>query len=112
MKTLWVIAREAEGDLIVTGRRLDGPGNLTFSRAGSQRSGALVIASATRERGARPTGAPTEILQQYAFWPSAVFYPSMGCWELTARIGESEVRIVQDLARRIEARCGLEEPTP
>ena len=31
----------------------------------------------------------------------------MGCWELTARIGESEVRIVQDLKRKIESDCGL-----
>lgn len=112
MKTLWVVARDVVGDLIVHGRRLDGPGELTFSRDQSRRSPTLVVTSAASERGAIPANASSEIQRRYAFWPSAVYYPSMGCWELTATIGESEVRVVQHLTRRIETSCGLAEAQP
>ena len=110
MKILWVIARGASGDLIVRGRRLDGPGELTFGGDQPRRSSTLVITAAGSERGAIPADASSELQQQYAFWPSAVYYPSMGCWELTATIGDSEVRVVQHLTRRVESDCGLAEP--
>lgn len=109
VKTLWVVAREAEGDLVVRGQRLDAPGQLTFRRNQSERSTTLVVSNAATERGAVPGNAPPEIRQAYAFWPSAVFYPSMGCWELTAQMGDSEVRVVQNFTRKVETNCGVEE---
>jgi hypothetical protein len=38
-------------------------------------------------------------MRDYAFIPSLVMYPSPGCWELTATIGDEEVRIVRDLKK-------------
>ena len=106
MKTLWVVARDVSGDLVVEGQRLDGPGRLTFAtRQGSVPSESLVIAEATTRPGVVPGGAPQEILRRYAFWPSGVYYPSLGCWELTARVGSHEVKIVQNLTDYIETEC-------
>ena len=106
MKTLWVVARDVEGDLVVEGTRLDGPGEVTFSIPPGPAVSPLVIEAASQRRGATHQ-APREIFERYAFWPSFVYYPSMGCWELRARIGESEVRIVQDLSTKIDMDCGL-----
>ena len=112
VKTLWVIAREAVGDLIVEGRRLDGPGELTFKQGQSERSSRLVVTNASTERSVTPGGASAEILRLYSFWPSAIYYPSMGCWELRARLGESEVRVVQHRIQKVDSNCGLDEALP
>jgi len=47
-----------------------------------------------------PGGATREIMSKYAFIGSSVFYPSPGCWELTATLGDEDVRIVRDLKPR------------
>ncbi len=112
MKTLWVVARDVEGDLVVTGSRLDGPGKVTFQGEQGPAISPFIIETPTRRRGVTHE-APKEVFERYAFWPSYVYYPSMGCWELRARIGESEVRIVQHLKTKIDSDCGLiPEPRP
>jgi hypothetical protein len=56
----------------------------------------LVIANPARQS-VVPGGAPPEIMRDYVFLPSHVFYPGPGCWEFTVRVGEEEILIVRDL---------------
>lgn len=105
VKTLWVVARGVEGHLTVQGKRLDGPGDVTFRTSQAEQSSVLIIPAAALDRGVRPDGASPEILERYAFWPSLVFYTSVGCWELTARIGDQQVRIVQNLTASVDTAC-------
>ena len=100
VKTLWVLVRTSQ-DVRIRGRRLDGPGALTFRRGDDPPADILVIADPTRQS-VTPGGAPAAIMRDYAFVPSYVFYPSPGCWEFTVRIGDAEVRIVRDLKRAVE----------
>jgi hypothetical protein len=95
VKTLWVLLRTSE-EVRIRGRRLDGPGALTFGRGDPPSADTLVIANPAKES-AIPGGAPTSVMRDYAFLPSLVFYPSPGCWEFTVRIGEREAHVVRDL---------------
>jgi hypothetical protein len=47
-----------------------------------------------------PGGATAQLMKEYAFIGSVVMYPSPGCWELTATLGDEEVRIVRDLRKK------------
>jgi hypothetical protein len=98
VKSVWVLSREVAGDLTVEGRRLDGAGVMRFQddRTGS-RAARLVIPEA-RERSVQPGGSTPEVLDRYAFVMMYLVYPSAGCWELKARLGEIERRIVVELA--------------
>ena len=42
-------------------------------------------------------------MQMYAFVPMYVYYPSAGCWELIARVGDRTVRIVTLLKTEVAA---------
>lgn len=105
VKTLWVLLRTSE-DVRIRGRRLDGPGALTLRRGEDPPGDMLVFANPARQS-VVPDGAPPEIMRDYVFLPSHVFYPSPGCWEFTVRIGEEEMRIV----RRSEAGSGTASAT-
>ena len=102
VKTVWVVARSHQGDLRVTGRRLDGPGRAQFKKGvyGSIVD-ELVIPNAHR-MGVIPGGASSDVVRDHAFHPSYVIYPSSGCWELVARMGGDEVKVVINMkdARR------------
>jgi len=102
VKTLWVLLRTSR-DVRIRGRRLDGPGALTLRRGDDPPADMLVIANPARQS-VIPGGAPPEIMRDYIFLPSHVFYPSPGCWEFTVRVGEEEMRIVRNLkpAARLE----------
>ena len=99
MKTLWIIARDHSGDLVVTGRRLDGEGHTLFEGMGTPVGPELIFRN-LHEIKIIPGGASQETIDTYAFRTSYVFYPSPGCWEITARLGETTVRIVVELEDR------------
>ena len=46
-----------------------------------------------------PGGATAQLMKDYAFIGSMLMYPSPGCWELTATVGDDEVRIVRNLTK-------------
>jgi hypothetical protein len=48
-------------------------------------------------RSVRPGGASAEVMKSYVFIPSYVFYPSPGCWQLNARLGDNNTRIVLEV---------------
>lgn len=106
VKTLWVLLRTSE-DVRIRGRQLDGPGTLTLRRGDDPPGDMLVIANPARQS-VVPGGAPPEIMRDYVFLPSHVFYPSPGCWEFIVRVGEEEMRIVRDL----KPAAGLEAKWP
>lgn len=95
VKTAWVVARDHPGDsLVVTGRRLDGEGKASFQAGVGAPLGAELIFTDVDSVLMVPGGADRETIDTYAFRGSYIVYPSPGCWELTARLGEAEVRIV------------------
>lgn len=102
VKTAWVVARGRAGDLRVTGRRLDGEGRTRFKKGVDAPVMEELIISNAHRGGVIPGGASSEIIREYAFHPSYVIYPSPGCWELVARAGGDEVRIIINMkdARR------------
>ncbi len=96
-KTLWVLAREGAGRLHVTGRRLDGPGVASFMDGFDAAPASTLAISDPWTRSVIPEGASTDVLKLYSFQPSYVLYPSPGCWELNARLGDDEASIVLEL---------------
>ena len=94
VKTAWVVARNYPGDLVVTGRRLDGPGHALFKNgAQSPVLEELKIPNAHRA-GVVPGGASSNVIREYAFHPSYLIYPSPGCWELVADLGDQKIKII------------------
>lgn len=86
VRSVWVVERAAEGDLILTGRRTDGPGAAQFARPGGDRATEqLRITSAGRV--GSPDASPAAAL--YADNQVYIVLPSPGCWELTARLGSA-----------------------
>ena len=98
VKTVWVVARNHPGDLIVTGRRLDGKGQVQFQGHRGTPPGPELMIPKAHEALMLPGGASREIIDTYAFRPSYVVYPSPGCWEMTVRLGEADVQIIIELA--------------
>jgi hypothetical protein len=98
-KTIWVVSRAVSGTLTVSGRRLDGPGVPLFQSVyGEPLTNVLVVDNPPRKT-MIPGGASREIMASYSFVHGNVVYPSAGCWEFTATIGERVVRIVRELKR-------------
>ena len=98
VKTAWVVARNHPGDLIVTGRRLDGPGHALFKNgAHAPVLEELKIPNA-HSVGVIPGGASSDVMREYAFHPSYLIYPSPGCWELVADMGGQKVKIIISMA--------------
>jgi hypothetical protein len=95
VKTLWVLARTS-ADVRIEGRRLDGPGVLTFQRGDDPPADVLAIANPATQS-VIPSGASPDTTRAYVFLPSHVLYPSPGCWEFTVRMGEETTRVVRDL---------------
>jgi hypothetical protein len=95
VKTLWVLRRSSE-KVSISGHRLDGTGILKLRRGDDPSSTTLVVADPARES-VIPGGASPEIMREYAFVPSHVFYPSPGCWEFQVHQSGQDVRIVREL---------------
>jgi hypothetical protein len=92
VKSVWVLSREVAGSLRLQGHRLDGLGELEFQRGtDGDIVRALDIADPWHDS-MRPGG--PSIMQRYSLVATYVYYPSAGCWELIARLGGREVRIV------------------
>ncbi len=99
-KTVWVVARDLEGELNVTVRRLDGEGRPAFRRAKrSELVRELTIPFAHREA-LVPGKVGKDVRKRYAFHGGYVFYPAPGCYEFTATYGGEEVIIVVDMKAR------------
>jgi hypothetical protein len=101
VKSAWVLSRKSAGTLQVRGRRLDAPGVVSFRpNMDEPPSDVLRIPGPRGRRWSMiPGGASTQIEKDFAFIPSLMMYPSPGCWELTATLGDEEVRIVRDLKK-------------
>jgi hypothetical protein len=88
-KRIWIVADGVQGNVRVTGHRLDGPGKVTFPHyerdpggyndRQPDRTELVLVPPHGRQQDHR-----TEIV-----------YPSAGCWEFTAQIGSETFRIVQ-----------------
>ena len=96
VKSAWVLSRKSGGALQVSGRRLDGPGALTFRYQDDSATSVLRVSNPLRWS-MIPGGASAEVMKDYAFIGSAINYSSPGCWELTATLGDQEVHIVRNL---------------
>jgi hypothetical protein len=98
-KSAWVLSRTGAGSLEVRGRRLDAPGVVSFRpNMDEPPADVLRIPDPWGRRGTMfPGGA--QIRKDYSFIGSLLMYPSPGCWELTATLGDEEVRIVRDLRK-------------
>jgi len=91
IRSVWVVERATDGDLVLTGRRTDAPGAAQFIRPGAERATEqLRIASAGRV--GSPDASPTAT--RYADNQVFIVLPSPGCWELTARLGANITRTV------------------
>jgi hypothetical protein len=99
IKTLWVLAKRAAGDLRISGRRLDGDGSARFQDGGVDGTpgDALEIPDPEWRRRAWPGNATAEVKAAYAFVPNYVIYPSRGCWAFDVAIGTELTRIVIEI---------------
>jgi hypothetical protein len=90
IRSVWVVERSAEGDLILSGRRTDGTGTAQFVRPGGERATEQLRVTAAGRVGS-PTASPTAA--RYADNQVYIVLPSTGCWEVTARLGSEMTRI-------------------
>ena len=96
-KSLWVLSRKVVGTLSVTGKQVDGGGVVKFQRGIDGAIHDTLVISDIKSESVRPAGATLKLLRDYAFIPSFIYYPSRGCWELTARLGSEQRLIVREL---------------
>ena len=88
VRSVWIVDRDADGDLTLTGRRTDGEGVVRFLRPGGERA-TDQLRIPTASKFGPTTGSPQAA--RYADHQVYLAIPSPGCWELTARLAE-EVR--------------------
>jgi len=94
VKSVWILERKIAGALRVTGRQRESTQSLTFREAmNGPVIGSLVI-DTPAEASMTPGGASAEVMRKFAFVASYVFYPSPGCWELDAQLGEQRRKVV------------------
>lgn len=84
IRSVWVIDRSADGELILSGRRTDGEGIAQFIRQGGQRPTEQVRIPDAARFG--PTTTPTGA--RYADHQIYLVLSSPGCWEFTAKLGD------------------------
>lgn len=97
VKSVWVLARDVPGDLVLRGHQRDGDGILRFQDGVDASPVDTLVVAGPNRRSVVPGGASREIMQDYAFYPMYLIYPSPGCWEVNARLGDEEVQIVVEL---------------
>ena len=95
VKTLWVLVQSKER-LRITARLRDGGATAQF-RQGSGSLGSDLVVEDLARASVIPGGATQEVLRQYAFITSHVFYPVPGCWEFTVAIGGTNHTIVRKI---------------
>ena len=95
VKTLWVLAQSKQR-LRITGRLLNGSATAQFRHGSGPLTRDLVVEDLARSS-VVPGGATPEMLREYAFIMSHVFYPVPGCWEFTVAIGDAKHTIVRTI---------------
>lgn len=95
VKTLWIFAQPIQG-VQVTGRRRGGAEIARFQRGRDPITDSLAITNPTRES-ASPGDASADVLKNYAFITSHVFYPMAGCWEFTVVTAGATHHIVRSM---------------
>ncbi|MPZ14090.1 MAG: hypothetical protein GEU73_06640 [Chloroflexi bacterium] len=85
LRAVFIVERGTEGELVVTGRRVDGDEVMRFIRPSAES-----VTDQLRVMAAGLVGAPTEspLAAGYADHQVFLVVPSPGCWELSARVGE------------------------
>ncbi|MFQ5737930.1 MAG: hypothetical protein ACE5JX_02875 [Acidobacteriota bacterium] len=94
VKSIWVLSRRVAGGLVVQGRRLDGPGRMRFQAGMNASPAEQAVVPDSRNRSVIPGGATSEHMERYEFVMMYLIYPSPGCWEIRARLGDHETSIV------------------
>jgi hypothetical protein len=85
IRTIWLVQGGVEGDLVVSGRRLDADGIARFIRQGGEGvNEELRVGSAGSPR----VGRTPDETRPYGEHAVFLVLPGPGCWELTARIGD------------------------
>jgi hypothetical protein len=100
VKSAWILDRTATGPLRVTGRQIQNGQTLTFREGMNGPITSSLLIETPLAHSMTPGGASAEVMRELAFVSSYVFYPSPGCWELTAQVGNEQVKIVVDLRQR------------
>lgn len=94
VKSVWVLARDVSGDLVVEGRLIGGMERVLFQSAvDGPRLERLTLEDPTNSSVA-PGGATPEVLATYSFVPMYLVYPSAGCWEINVRLGSNTRQII------------------
>lgn len=98
VKTLWVVAQSNQR-IEIAGRLRGGSETARFRRGSDTIADTLIIENPRRES-VIPGGATADLLREYAFIPSHVFYPVPGCWEFTVSISGAQHRLVRSVETR------------
>lgn len=97
IKSVWILDRATSGALRVSGRETQKNRAVTFRRVtDGPRTPSLLIEAPFAES-MTPGGASVETMRKFAFVSSELFYPSPGCWELDAQLGERRVKVVVEV---------------
>ncbi len=86
-KTIWIVAEGIVDEVRITGRRLDGPGTITFPRYDRDASFPENALGRTELVLVPPYGLSED-------HHTAIDYPSAGCWQFTAQVGTETVEFV------------------
>ena len=91
-----VVLAQSKQRLRITGRLLNGSATAQFRHGSGPLTRDLVVEDLARSS-VVPGGATPEMLREYAFIMSHVFYPVPGCWEFTVAIGDAKHTIVRTI---------------
>lgn len=97
VKTVWILDRRVAGALRVTGRLRQGNQSLTFRDGMTGPITSSFVIEAPLAHSMTPGGASAEVMRKFAFVGSYMFYPSPGCWEVDAQLGDERQRFVVKL---------------
>jgi hypothetical protein len=78
----------------VTGRQLQGNQTPTFSEGMTGPITSSLVIETPLAHSMTPGGASEDVMGKFVFVASYVFYPSPGCWELAAQLGDRHVKVV------------------
>lgn len=87
IRSVWIVDRSAEGDLMLTGRRVDGDGSVRFVRVGGERATEQLRIASAATAGAAPASSTAG---RYTDHQVYLVVPSPGCWEFTATVGDHQ----------------------
>jgi hypothetical protein len=100
VKSVWILDRTVTGPLRVVGRQKQSNQAVSFRRGLEAPVTSSLLIEAPFTESMTPGGASVETMRKLAFVSSELLYPSPGCWELTAQVGNEQVKVVVDLRQR------------